>query len=204
MIICLGLFTLLLSTLFYWYHSLNQQKGVINSLRGPLLEERYAHQRLKLLFSKIEIPICTAPSDKSLVFIFDRGPYPASDLAGQILARLYYDAEREALCLGVWPHPKSEKREPSQTCVLLDKLQDCSFEFYYPPNPFRKPVNPEEVGSSKPKEGWQFEWKDSYQCLPALIKVILTRPLASEENKTRTFEYLFDLQVPVIYSKESV
>ena len=198
-IVSLGLLSLLLSTLFFWYHSLNKQKEDYNHLKGPLMEERYAYQRLQHILNKADCSLFATESG-SLVFVFDRGPSPLSDLSGQVLGRLYYDAIHQSLCLGVWPHPKSEKTDPSQTCILLDGVEACSFAFYSPPDPFKKPVDPEEVGNARPTEGWQDEWKSSYKTLPALIKISIARD-ESKGIKEHTFDYLFDLPVPVVFAR---
>src|ERR1700733_15857780 len=157
-IVSLGLLSLLLSTLFFWYHSLSKQKETFNRLKWPLMEERYAHQRLQHILPKPELPIFTLHPDGDLVFTFDRGLSVYPDLSGRVLARLYYDPTAYAICLGIWPCPALHKQpleSPSQTLVLLDGVTECSFHLYSPPDPFRKPVDPEEVGKSRPTDGWQ-------------------------------------------------
>lgn len=193
-LVCLGLLSLLLSTLFSWYYTLSQQKAEFNTLKAPLMEERYAHQRLQQILPTVNTPFFS--TEDGLVFIFDRGLCVIPELSGKVLGRLYHDPLTHRLCLGIWPYPTHHEvlQEPSQTLILLDGVIGCSFEFYYPPDPFRNKVNPSPIGTSTPLEGWQNQWKKSYNRLPALVKITITRE--------HTFQYVFDLPIPIIYSQE--
>jgi len=204
-IVSLSLLSVLLGTLFFWYRSFTRQKEEFNRLKWPLMEERYAHQRLNYILPTAESPFFTTLDKKDLVFIFDRGPSIAPELSGKVLARLYHDPIQKCLCLGIWPKPtqKNNLRSPSQSLILLDGVSECSFEFYHPPDPFRKPVDPEEVGKLKPREGWQREWKSSFHTLPALVKIHITRDPA-KGIKEHSFDYVFDLPVTLIYPKGTV
>jgi type II secretory pathway pseudopilin PulG len=199
-VISLGLIALLLSTLFFWYHSMARQKQVYNRLKGPLLEERYAYQRLQKVLLQAELPLFTT-EDNSLVFIFDRGPDLQPQLSGKVLGRLYWDQTSHALCLGIWPLPAKESEEMlSQTLVLLDGVTSCAFEFYFPPDPFKKPVDPEAVKIPRPKEGNQEEWLQAYETLPAWIDLKVAR--AQEKGiDNHSFVYRFDLPVPIVYNE---
>lgn len=196
MIVCLGLLSLLLSTLFYWYHSLTKQKEQFNALKGPIMEERYAHQRLQNILPKGEQPFFT-DADHGLVFLFDNGLDLHPELSGKVLGRLYYDKSTQCLCLGIWPKPEKEQslKTPCETLILLDDVSECIFEFYHPPDLFKKPVDPEQVGKPRPSEGWQGTWQVGYHALPALIKLTIT-------HGKNTFVYCFDLPVTIIYPRE--
>jgi hypothetical protein len=202
-IVCIGLLSLLLSTLFYWYHSFTKQKAEFNHLKGPLMEERYAHQRLQHILPTAELPFFTT-NNNSLVFIFDRGPSDHPLLSGKILGRLSFDPNLQCLSLGIWPKPDKENphKSPSQSWILLDGITTCTFEFYNPPDPFQKVVDPKEVGKLHPRVGWQNEWRADYRKLPALVKLCITRP-RDKELKEHTIEYLFDLHSLIIYPQES-
>jgi hypothetical protein len=202
--VCFGLLSLLLTTLFYWYHSLSRGREEFKNLKAPLMEERYAHQRLQSLIPKMEEPLFLA-EDHSLVFIFDRGPYIIPELSGKVLGKLYHDSEARSLCLGIWPKPDRERtpRTPCQTLTLLDGVASCSFELYHPPDPSSsKVVDPKEVGNTTPREGWQEEWKISFHRLPALVKLSVVRD-PQKGLESRTIEYHFDLPIPVIYPKRT-
>ena len=200
--ISLGLLALLLSTLLFWHRSLSRDKEKFTKLKWPLMEERYAGQRLQHILPKAELPFFKSDLSESLVFIFDRGPFEDPLLSGKVLGRLYHDAATHALCLGIWPYPNKEetRHHPSQTLVLLNRISSCKFEFYNPPDPLKKIVDPEVVGLSNPNEGWQDLWKGDYNKLPALIKLTVTRDLQDELKEP--FVYCFELPVPIIFPED--
>ncbi len=203
-LISLGLVALLLSSLAFWYRSITTQKAIFNHLKGPLMEERYAHQRLQRVLPSAQSPFFTSASEGSLVFIFDRGTCVEPKLSGKVLGKLYFDQASQSLCLGIWPFPEAERQErsPSQHFVLLDGVQACHFKFYSPPDLFQKPVDPETVGLPRPQEGWQDTWLSDYATIPALINVVITRC----ENRgidDHIIEYLFDLPIGILYPKDT-
>lgn len=201
MMISLSLLAFLLGTLFYWYSTLSRQKGELDRTMAPLLEERYAKQRLSAILSKIEQPFFS--SGDSLVFIFDRGPCLEPKLSSGVLARLYFDRDQKKLCLGVWPKPEKEKAEqlPCETTTLLDGVENCSFNFYFPPDPFQLSVSPEEVAKPAPREGWQSAWQAEFKKLPAIIRIVIKRD-RSKGIEDHEVEYLFDLHATPLFVKE--
>lgn len=203
-LICLGLVALLLSSLTFWYRSLTSQKEIFNQLKGPLMEERYAGQRLQNIFPTVEAPFFTT-SDRSLVFVFDRGTFIEPKLSGKVLGKLYFNETTQTLCLGIWPKPTKENIERSLTqhFVLLDGVSSCHFAFYSPPDLSKQPVDPETVGTPRPQDKWQDRWLPQYTSIPALVKIVITRtPQKGIDN--HTFEYLFDLPIEIQYCKEAV
>ena len=203
-LVSLGLVALLLSSLGFWYRSIMYQKETFNRLKGPLMEERYVHQRLQRILPNAECPFFTSSMDSSLIFIFDRGTYAQPQLSGKVLGKLYLDQASQCLCLGIWPFPEAEQfeRSFSQHFVLLDGVSACKFEFYSPPDLFRRPVDPEIVGLPRPKDGWQEIWLSSYKKVPALVKIIMTR-CEDKGINNHTIEYLFDLPVNILYPKDA-
>lgn len=200
-LIALGLLSLLLSSLFFWYRNLSSCHSKLNHIKSPLQEERYVLQRLQKILPKAELPFFQSDQG-SLVFVFDRGVAPNPALSGKVLARLYYDQSIQGLCLGLWPEPPKEGSF-SETLLLLDHIKKAKISYYHPPDPFKKPVSPEEVGKLRPKEGWQKEWKIEYDSLPSFVKVKLKRdPLPGlEKEGDRTIELCFDLMQPIVYPK---
>ncbi len=201
-VISMGLIVLLISSLFFWYRAISKQRQDFSQLLGPLMEERYAYQRLQQLFSSVEMPLFTA-SDGGLVFIFDRGLFPQPELSGKVLGRIYYDAPQRCLCLGLWPYPMGNPLPtiPSQAIILLDRIDHFQIEFYQPPDLFKKPVDPETVGTPRPQERWQNSWLSSYTHPPAMIKLTITRE-EIHPVKEHTLEYRFALPSLVFYPKE--
>ncbi|MFZ0565742.1 MAG: DUF1494 domain-containing protein [Chlamydiales bacterium] len=185
-VISLGLLTFLLTTLFFWYSRLMTQKKAYEQIKWPLLEERYAEQRLASLFPKIKTPFFTTHNG-NLVFLFDRGIYSDPSLSNTVLGHLYHDSTYNRLCLGVWPAPEKEKpllKSPCQTFILLDKVSSLSFEFY--PSKF------EDDFSMR----WQTAWLAENQTLPSMIKVKIERErIGTLEN--RSLVYYLDFPQPI-------
>ncbi len=189
-LISLTLLALLLSTLFVWYNQMTRQKTALDKLKRPYLEERFAWQRLERILPQARAPFLGRES--FLVFRFDRGVAIDPKLSHTILGKLYHDPSRRTLCLGIWPDFENGEAvfNPSLTLTLLDQVDDFHMEFYSPPDPFKKPVDPEQVGKPRPQEGWQSEWR--YDKLPAFVHMLF-----QHDGKQR--ELYFDLNQPIIY-----
>jgi len=182
----LGLLTMLLSTLFFWYSRLMVQKKELEHLKWPLMEERYAEQRLATILPKVKAPLLTT-KEGSFVFLFDRGIYSNPLLSGTVLGRLYHDTRYNRLCLGVWPAPEKGEaplKAPSQTFILMDKVSKFSVKFY-----------PASFDREKPIQ-WQATWLAEEQALPSMIKLEVTRE-ATVGFKSRPITYCFDLLHPI-------
>lgn len=202
LLIALGLLSLLLSTLFFWYRTLTTHHAELNRVKGPVSEERYAFQRLQKILPKAEKPFFQSDNN-SLVFMFDRGVTPEPFLSGKVLARLYYEPATQSLKLGIWPDPKKTggARQPTKTLLLLDRVKDARISYYHPPDPFKKPVSPEEVRHPRPIEDWQGTWLEQYEGLPAMIKVTIQRE-ECPGLEGHEMELCFDLMKPIAYPKD--
>lgn len=208
MLLSIALFALLLQSLFFWYQRLNSSKYLIGNEKWVLLEERYLDQRLQKILQHADSNpyFFTIPSERgtmgsSLVFTFDNGLRNEPLLSGIVLGKLFVDSKRQALCLAIWPHPSHEVKRPNQTIVLLEDVSDLSFDFYFPPHPFKKIVDPQEVGKPHPQEGWQSSWLDDYHTLPPLVKIHVKRM-----GENRKIDYAFDLLYSpqhIIYNQEA-
>lgn len=200
-LIALGLTSILMATLLFWYKHITTTKHQFKEMEWTILEERYLHQKLGNIFSSLPCNsenfkqhFFTSDTDQrqivgnSLVFYFDNGPNLDPQLANFVLGRIYLDAQSKTICLGVWP---LKGKDPSYTLPLLNQVEKVAFSFYFPPqNHFI--VDPEKVSRTVPQSGWQIIWKDEYQQLPALIKVDITR-MPVGDFSGRTLEYVFDI-----------
>ena len=193
-ILAMTLFSLLFTTLFFWYTNFSK-----NPIDPPNLQKRYAIERLNTFFSRATINLEQGVTafysiDNSIVFTFENGPYEEPLLSDVVLARLYHDPKSETLCLTIWPQPKwaNTRQDPSLTLPLLDNVKSLSFSFYEPPDPFAGPVSPKEIKGSAPSSGWQEEWKSEFGALPAIVKLSINKET-----------YLFDFPHPIIYAKET-
>lgn len=190
-LISMTLFSLLLTSLFFWYRHFTDKKRELERIKSPYLEERYLFQRLQRILPQSQPPFFT--DQDSLVFCFDRGIYSDPKLSGRVLAKLYRDSHSHALSLGIWQAPETKEKNPSQTLTLLDGVEELSFEFYSPPDPFQKPVDPQEIGNPRPQPGWQKTW--NFDHLPALVKITL-------KHNDDSRDLYFDLREPIIYPAE--
>ncbi len=195
-LLSLFLFGILLSSLFVWYRTLHSSHQSMGTQKWIHLQERYAQQQLESILPQADLSPYFFTSDSeiavgpNLIFTFDFGPHEDPYLSSSVLGRLYIDEKLHALCLGIWPHPSHQKQEPTRTLVLLEGVTQLAFEFYFPPNPFRKTVEPEEVGRPKPQVGWQRQWRQAYHCLPPLMKIHMLR---LNEQTPYPLTYAFEL-----------
>ncbi len=190
LLISLSLLTLLLSTLFFWYRHHTVQKNKIEKLKHPYLEERYLWQRLDHIVLAAESPVLGDSS--TLVFRFDRGVSRDPKLSDRVVGKIYHDPGTRTLCLGVWPDFEDSKAvtEPSLSLTLLDEVDELKLRFYSPPNPFKKVVDPDQVGNPRPQDGWQSVW--TFKQVPAFVHMTLTRGI-------NVREIYLDLNQPIVY-----
>lgn len=195
--ICLTLLSLLLGSLFFWYQHLSIQKSQLHAVKWPILEERFAQQRLDTILRTIQKELFFAPEKDQMFFLFQRGSHPEPLLAGKVLGCLFYDENNRSIYLRIWPNPVEGDvlEEPTQVLKILDRIDHAEFKFYQPEDRFKLAVAPGEVGKEKPVAGWQLFWKKEYATLPALIKIELLR-------NGHKVEYLFDLDQPILYPFE--
>ncbi|MCH9626856.1 MAG: hypothetical protein S4CHLAM2_04870 [Chlamydiales bacterium] len=193
-LIAMTLLMLLLGSLFSWYHHLTGRKGELEKCKRAHLEEYYVWQRLEQILPKAQAPFYA--EDDALVFRFDRGLHSDPLLSETVLGKIYFDSRLQTLCLGIWPDPKQEEvRTPCQTFTLVDNVDSFKFALYSPPDPFPKPVDPEQIGKPRPIPTWQNTWLAEYETLPALVCLVIER-----EGKERAL--YFDLNQPIIYPAE--
>lgn len=197
-LISLTLFSVLLGSLGLWYLHMNTKKSLLEKLRLPLMEERYVAQRLQNIIPRAQTPF--VHHGNTLTFRFDRGLSAHPLLSDVVIGKLYLDEAHKTLCLGIWPNVEKDeevRRSPFQTFTLLDRVDQIEFDFYSPPDPFKKPVDPEEIGKPRPKEGWQLGGGWSYGSLPALVNLKIKRD-------GRTEKLFFDLNQPIIYPTDGL
>ena len=196
MMVSLTLLALLLSTLFLWYRHLTLGKGERVKQEWKYKEESYLDLQLSKILPKANLKPCffTTMSDQnvvngnSLVFTFDNGAQEEKELSGTVLGRLFLDCKSKTLCLGIWPAPETREKTPCRTRVLLNDVRSVSFNFYYPPDPRKLGVDPEKIGTSYPREGWQPEWSPEFHLLPPMMQLIVHR-----ENDLKALELCYDL-----------
>lgn len=208
-LISLALTMLLLSTLTYFYQDVSKMNAEYEKLRKEGFQQTYVENRLANI-----LPKAVSPTDKkkdfsfftsgdangflkmgqpSLVFTFDSGVELDKSFANHVVGRLFLNRENQ-LILATWPSPKrwdAVKLPPMKKEVLMEQVDSIHFEFYVPP------ANGKDAHTIEPKNAWHKEWKQEYQKLPALVRLLLTR-----QGKTITFVFPIPASDMVIHYEQ--
>jgi len=193
-LISMALTMVLLSVMTYFYQDISQLNVEYEKLRKEGFQFTYVENRLADIFPKT-----VSPTDKkkdfaffttgdsngllkigqpSLIFAFDSGVVLDKEFANHVIGRLFISKENQ-LILATWPSPKrwdSVKAPQMKKEILMDNVNSIHFEFYVPPG---KLANEHTI---EPKNAWHKEWKQDYQKLPAMVRMVLTR-----QEKAMTF-----------------
>ncbi|MBS0623838.1 MAG: DUF1494 domain-containing protein [Verrucomicrobia bacterium] len=204
LLISLGLFSILLTSLLFWYSHLAKQKTAFSQLFPPLLQEHYAYLRIEKSLDHIVTANQTIffsaqepDGSKSLIFSFDHGVQADPAFAGSVLAKLYWDSQQQTLQLTLWPCPKEDLKIPSisKTYLILDHITGFDIAFFAAKIPSILPVSPQHIGQEMPPFGWQPTWQQAYQQTSALLRIDLQRHQDS-------LQWTFDLHQPLLYPVE--
>lgn len=199
----LALAAILLTTLFYWYTRFYSQGEQGRDRKGPLIEERYANERLQKIIPQASlkedqktIRCFFTGKDNCLLLTFNRGVHIDPLLSYLVLGKLYYDSSSSTLKCTYWPLPKKGEHpltQPSETLVLLDEVEKVEFSYYFPPQDTSCAVNPEEVSPFHPQPGWRSTWEEKYHILPLFMKIsVIRKPTPHYSSR----EILFFFELP--------
>lgn len=201
-VIALSLLSLLLTTLFSVYATLQRADLSLQEIHNQQLKSRSLEIQLKNAL------VCSLPVEKektyfftedlfghpSLIFSYDRGPQTDPFLSGVVLGRLYLSQNQE-LVLTTWPDPC--RKEACGYCfeeILAEGVESLQFLFYAPPNK-QLVVETEEAGAKKhPAPGLSSTWEKSYEFLPPLVQIHL---LFTEQKEQKLYLYLPHHQFPL-------
>lgn len=196
LLIAMVLVSVLLAVLLSYYAQIEVVQSEVTQARLEGFQLRYLQMRLSSVIP-YTIPV-TGPvneSDKSkdfyfytnsdetvapeLVFTYDNGIDIDPRFSNHVLGRLMLDQDQQRLFLLTWPVPrcwtKEEEPPPMKREVLIDKVTDIDFQFFYPPAS-QETTGSSIGGESKPAaDQWHSRWNMSYQDLPAVVKVRVKR-----------------------------
>jgi hypothetical protein len=204
----LGLFSVLAALLIGWFCFLHDVDCRIEKSQSEQKQLLTTYRRIEKLFEVTNeerffpLPFFTTYESYSrpagapcLVFYFDHGIQQEPLFSGKLIGKLYHNSKDETLELHFWPLPRENYIYDNQgrKVTLLENVKQIDYLFYYPKN-FSLAVNPQDVGNTIPLEGWQKEWKQSYQKLPAQVKLTVKW----EQKKRDDFVMTFDLGAPII------
>ena len=120
------------------------------------------------------------PGSPSLVFMYDNGVSLERGFSGKVLGRLYLSKEGD-FSLATWPAPDlwdPNGPPPLQNQVLLDQVEELSFQFYTPPDRTRiaaPPVKGPGKADPQPRGIWAKAWSAEFGEIPAIVKVKVQR-----------------------------
>lgn len=179
--------------------SLYRQAVMIGKESEKLQEEQfkiaYLEKKLSFIFPRIVAPRTPskdfyfftndgASTDKGLIFTYNHGIDRQSTHSGHLLAKIFID-QAQNLVLATWPSPKKwgEPANPTLTKeILLQDVLSLNFEFYVPPKKDRSFMVPQgNLDEIQPENSWHKSWKASYNGLPALIKILITKKKGDKE-----------------------
>ncbi|MFA6916039.1 MAG: hypothetical protein WC222_06560 [Parachlamydiales bacterium] len=210
-LIALGLTSIIMSTLTYFYFQIQSINTKTEKSLKKLYELSYLENRLSEVIPKAlaentpkkDFYFYTSELNSeyikqgspSLVFMYDNGIDINKALSNNTLGRLFVDNKRR-LILATWPSPKRWKEGSSPIVVkevLAENVDSISFKFFVAPDIDRNKV-PQSVEGNKKKQqsrpephlAWISEWKNEFNELPAIMKISLQR---GPEN----IEYSFPL-----------
>lgn len=178
-LITLFLLGFMLTTLLFWVKSFSIENIIQEKVQRKKEQEKNLCRHLLRALSKSKDLFFSSQDSNhgnSLIFTFDNGPNLEPLLSDKVLGRIFIDKASATLCLAIWPWiPDKKLTEPCHVTPLMEQVESVEYSFFYPPDPFKKPVSPEEVGKDKPKEGWQELWKKEYNELPYFIKIKISK-----------------------------
>ncbi len=228
LLLAMALTSIILTVLFYFYRDIDWLNSDMEKSQQKAFQHSYVQNRLADVIPNIISPR-TAEGDffffvsndangllkggnPSLVFTYNFGPNRDPQFANHDLGRLYLDNQGN-LSLATLPspsrwspnHPLKLKNE-----VLMEGVESLAFRFYVPPQKERSLAGNKspkgEYGKGKmlaqdiqPKDAWHSDWKNEYNQLPAMIKILLK---LKNQEETVTFVYPLSLSdFVIIYDK---
>ncbi|MDP1836069.1 MAG: hypothetical protein Q8K75_09120 [Chlamydiales bacterium] len=232
-VIAMALVSVLMTVLMSYYGQIAMIQGEVNSAREEGFQLRYLQARLSYVLPRI-VPVRgpVGELDKrddfyfysqeenelspSLVFTYDNGIDLDARFSNHVLGRLMLDEKdgHQRLMLYTWPVPrcwtKDEEQPPMKKEVLVDRITDVDFQFYYPPDPAELPgiairgLQSTPVGNEqdKPaKDQWMSRWYPSYMDLPAVVKVRVKRTV--QTGLTPAGQWI-DMAFPLPNSRKAI
>ncbi len=207
-LIAMALVSVLMTVLMGYYAELEFLHAQTDRAREEGFQMRYLQTRLSYVLPRIVsvTPPVQEPEKKrdfyfftsteatginllpSLVFVFDNGidldPYFSNNVLGRLM--IEESEANQKLVLLTWPVPRCWKKEgppPVKLEVLIDKVTDMEYAFFYPGMPQNAPAVDIKGVQTKPlahedmpePNQWHDMWNMAYVDLPAVIKLRIKR-----------------------------
>lgn len=189
---------ILLTAITFFYRQASFMTKESDKLQQEQFKQSYLEKRLFNL-----LPMAISPRDlhndfyfytsealsengnMSLVFTYDHGVDKDAKMSNHRLGRLFLDSTNQ-LVLASYPSPISWDVNPNPILkkeILAEDIVILSFEFYVTPKKDRSSLSkiPKNLVDIQPENSWHKSWKSSYNQLPAMIKVHLTKKNSDKE-----------------------
>lgn len=219
-LVSMVLTTLILTVLFYFYRDIDWLNTSMEKNEQELFKMIYVENRLAdilprtiypkdadkdFFFFTDDVSQVTKNNNPSLVFTYDAENDLNKNISNHALGRLFIDPDQN-LVLATWPSPKRvKKKTPDQIRmkkeILMENVENLSFEFYVPPEKNRALLQAPKKNTSKQnapsllqkvevesRDSWFTTWKREYRELPAIIKIHL-----KQKDQKEDITYAFPL-----------
>jgi hypothetical protein len=217
LIIAMSLTILVLTVLTFFYQQVSLTGTQLDKLQKESFQMRFLENRLSHVLqravpeSEKDFVFMSVPAElgltksPSLMLTFDNGVDIDKSFANHVLGRIYIDS-RNRLMLAYWPSPSRWNGNPAPPMkkeVLMDGVEEVSFEFFIAPDKTGETAPPKEgekILEPTPKGGWRIEpWSAEFKQLPAIVRMTLT--LANTKEKIEFVIPLPNTKKPIFYDQ---
>lgn len=228
-LIAFSLLSLLLTVAFGIFRELSFTHQMTKEKQKESFQMRYVESRLGFIFERLvnendttrtfffysQPPQKILSDSPSLIFTFNNEVNKDPVFSGDVLARLYLDAEHR-LCLALWPLHSSYP-PPFQQEILLENVADLRYLFYAPPERITnanaiatEKIDPSADKKEMERDHWHSEWLFSYKQMPAILELTIQlnkqgKSQGASKDKTEPLMYRFVLpssKNPIYYPPE--
>jgi hypothetical protein len=220
-VIATTLLSILLTFVFGFFKELSVLSFLTEKAQAESFQMRYMEARLGFIFQRIvhekktagkfffytQAPQSEITNMPSLIFTYDNEVRLDPHFSGEVLGRLYVDANRR-LILATWPLHIPNPHAFIHQEILLENVSHLSFSCYCPPEPLTSTNQITTTAQNNPaqktpeRDEWTADWDLAYKQCPAIIKLtVKTADNSNDLAKTsssnaQTQEHLFSFVLP--------
>jgi hypothetical protein len=198
MLVTLFLFSLLASSLLFWYKRVSMGAYEQKAHYKPIFKEQLAYRNLQKIFHHIPSHLSGNPSiffsqqegdgSTSLIFTLDNGVWIDPYLSHHVFAKLHL--HNRGLYMTIWPQLPHEvdPSDHSHQFLVLDDIDSLSYSFLAPES-----LTSSHEFSTHSQGGWYASWPREAESKPALVQVKI--------QSNQAHSWIFDLKEPIIYKE---
>lgn len=171
-LIALALTSIILVSVMTIFRQISQISRVSEGLQQETFRLRYLENRLSQIFPRTvpataktkDFYFFTSQNSPGVVLSYDNGVSKQKEFSNNVLGRFFLDPQTRRFYLATWPSPQRwlpGSLPPIKLEVLLEDVQELSWEFFVPPDKGWKPKLAGENGSAEtPKNGEKEDKKE--------------------------------------------